>query len=314
MIKVTGLRKYYKTSSLFGKHHTVKALDGVTFRVTRGSSLGVVGESGCGKSTLALSLLRLNGSFEGSVEIDGTDLSKLSRKDLRSFRRNMAIVLQDSMGSLNPKMRCGDITAEPLRISGNITRGDISILTEEAFATVGLSPDYSRRYPHELSGGQRQRINIARAVIAKPKFIIFDEPVSSLDVSVQAQILNLISDLRKNSGLTSIMISHNLSVISYLCDEVAVFYLGRIVEHAAADIIFENPLHPYTKSLIDSSFDTDGQKRIFSPIEGDIPSPVNPPAGCHFHPRCPRAMKICSQSYPCEKIIGGTRVFCHLYQ
>jgi peptide/nickel transport system ATP-binding protein len=314
MVKVDSLKKYYHKSSLFGKVRTVRALDGVSFWIKRGESLGVVGESGCGKSTLALSLMGLNNPVEGKIEIDGTDIASLTKEELRLFRKNMSIVLQDSLGSLNPKMRCGDIVSEPARIFHDISKPEITDKTVTAFEQVGLSAEYLRRFPHELSGGQRQRINIARAIILKPKFTIFDEPVSSLDVSVQAQILNLLSDLRENSDMTSIMISHNLSVIRFLCDSVAVFYLGKIVEYAPVNNIFERALHPYTQSLLDSSFDTSKINGSFAAIEGDIPSPENPPSGCAFHPRCPRKMNICSEIAPCEKTIDGAKVFCHLYQ
>ena len=314
MVKVDSLKKYYHKSGYFGKVRTVRALDGVSFWIKRGESLGVVGESGCGKSTLALSMMGFNNPVEGRIEIEGTDIASLKKEELRLFRKNMSIVLQDSLGSLNPKMRCGDIVSEPARIFHDLTKAEIADKTVTAFEQVGLSAEYLKRFPHELSGGQRQRVNIARAIILKPKFTIFDEPVSSLDVSVQAQILNLLSDLRENYEMTSIMISHNLSVIRFLCDSVAVFYLGKIVEYAPVNHIFERALHPYTQSLVDSSFDTSKINGSFASIEGDIPSPENPPSGCSFHPRCPRRMKICSETTPCEKTIDGVRVFCHLYQ
>jgi len=265
----------------------VRAVDGISFDIGRQETLGLVGESGCGKSTAGRSILRLITATSGSVHFNGRDVFAADRAELKKLRRQMQVVFQDPVGSLNPRMSVGRIIGEPIAVhrlaSGRALHDRVANLLKR----VGLSPDYAQRYPHEFSGGQRQRIGIARALALEPSFIVCDEPVSALDVSIQSQILNLLSDLQDELGLSYLFIAHNLAVIEHFCDRVAVMYLGRIVELADRDAIYENPRHPYTQALLSAVPHPDpsrGQQRIVLP--GEVPSPMNPPTGCSFHPRC----------------------------
>jgi peptide/nickel transport system ATP-binding protein len=294
----------------------VKAVDGVSLAIAPGRTLALVGESGCGKTTVAKGVLRLVPTTGGRVDFDGSDLLALGRKALRSRRRELQIIFQDPFSSLNPRMRVADIVEEGMVALGvGSDARDRAERIDELLRRVGLSPDMRLRYPHEFSGGQRQRIAIARALSVDPRLIVCDEPTSALDVSVQAQILNLLRDLQSRLDLAYLFITHNISVVTFLAHEVAVMYLGRIVEHGSTDDVLGDPTHPYTRALLSAVPRVDaGAKREVIRLEGDMPSPANPPAGCHFHPRCPMVMDECLSSYPGETTLTSThRVSCHLH-
>jgi oligopeptide transport system ATP-binding protein len=296
---------------------TVKAVDGISFDVARGTTLGLVGESGCGKSTTGRALLRLVEPTSGSVRLGGTDLVKLSDRDLRRERRRMQMIFQDPYASLNPRMTILDTVAEPLGIHGLVkTSRERLLRVAQLLETVGLEPAYMRRYPHEFSGGQRQRIGIARALALSPELIVADEPVSALDVSIQAQIVNLLAQLQKDLGLTYLFIAHDLAVVRHLSREIAVMYLGRIVERASTEALFARPAHPYTQALLSAIPIPDPKierKRKRLVLTGDVPSPLNPPPGCHFHTRCPYVMDRCKTEEPLLRERGeGHVAACHL--
>lgn len=316
LLRVEGLTKHFpvKRGILGRTQGTVRAVDGVDFALAPGETLGVVGESGCGKSTLGRLLLRLIEPTTGHIWFNGTELSTLDARALRAQRRAMQIIFQDPYSSLNPRMTVGQTLAEPLHLHG-LVEGRRHERVAELLKTVGLAPEHAQRYPHEFSGGQRQRIGIARALAVEPKLVVCDEAVSALDVSVQAQVVNLLQDLQQTLGLTYIFIAHDLAVVKHIADRVAVMYLGRIVEIADKRALYAAPRHPYTQALlsaIPSPQPSATRKRVA--LVGDVPSPLAPPPGCHFHTRCPYARPLCAQSSPALAIEGGHGVACHYWR
>jgi oligopeptide/dipeptide ABC transporter ATP-binding protein len=305
LVEVRGLKKYFPvTSGTLARRIVgwVKAIDDVSFSIRRGETLGLVGESGCGKTTTGRCVLQLERPTAGSVLFEGHDLARLSDAELRPLRRRMQIVFQDPYSSLNPRMTIGQIIAEPIRVHGLAQNGvKVADSVAELLQVVGLNPIMARRYPHELSGGQRQRVGIARALALEPKFIVCDEPVSALDVSIQAQIINLLEELQDRFALTYLFIAHDLSVVRHISDRIAVMYLGKIVEIADRQELYENPLHPYTKALLSAVPVPDPRveaQREHIVLGGEVPSPSNPPSGCVFHTRCPIAIEECRAAVP----------------
>ena len=303
-----------KLTKHFGR---VRAVEEVSLELTRGETLGLVGESGCGKSTLGRTVLRLYEPTSGTITFDGTDVTTRSQRALRPMRRHMQMIFQDPYASLNPRMSVGAAIAEPLEIHALVkTAADREARVQELLAKVGLRADAAKRYPHEFSGGQRQRIGIARALACKPQFIVCDEPISALDVSIQAQIVNLMMDLQEAETLTYLFISHDLKIVQHICDRVAVMYLGRIVELAAAKTLYKTPKHPYTQALLSAVPRNDPKTRKDRIIlQGDVPSPLAPPAGCAFHPRCPVKDKpeACFKELPKLRVLSnGAEAACHV--
>lgn len=303
ILKVENLKKYFpiKMGIIRRTVGNVYAVDDISFSIKKGETLGLVGESGCGKSTTARVILRLLDATAGKVFFDNDDVLKTEKRRLRELRRDMQIVFQDPYASLNPRMTVGMIVEEPLIIHKIGNSASRKSRVKDLLKIVGLNPEHTNRYPHEFSGGQRQRIGVARALALNPRFIVCDEPISALDVSIQAQLLNLLDDLQCEFNLTYLFIAHDLSVVRHISDRVAVMYLGKIVEIADSKDIYESPFHPYTVALLSSVPIPDPdkeRKRRHIILEGDVPSPINPPSGCHFHPRCPRAIDICSKEEP----------------
>lgn len=316
LIEVKNLKKYFpiRGGILQRTIGYVKAVDGVTFTINKGETLSLVGESGCGKSTVGRTIIRLYDKTDGEVFYKSIPIHSLKKNELRKLRPKMQLVFQDPFSSLNPRLRVGDAIGEALLDHGLISKKELRDKVIETMEICGLAPYHIDRYPHEFSGGQRQRIGISRALILDPEFIVLDEPVSSLDVSIQSQIINLLMDLQEQKGLTYLFISHDLSVVEHISTRVAVMYLGSIVEMAARDELFSHPLHPYTQALLSAVPIPDPDlKRERIILEGDIPSPANPPKGCKFHTRCPLAKDICREQVPEYKDVGGGHfVACHL--
>jgi oligopeptide/dipeptide ABC transporter ATP-binding protein len=319
LVRLRGIRKFFPITRgiLFQKQiGNVHAVDGVDLDVFPGETVGLVGETGCGKSTLARVVMRLYDATEGTVEFEGQDVTKLKGRELRDLRRNMQMMFQDPFASLNPRKTVGSIIGEPFRLHKTVPRNRIKPEVQQIMELVGLNPEHYNRYPHEFSGGQRQRIGVARSLALRPKLIVCDEPVSALDVSIQAQVLNLLEDLQEEFKLTYLFIAHDLSVVKHVSDRVAVMYLGKIVEMADGDNLYKNPKHPYTGALLSAVPIADPdlaaqRKRII--LEGDVPSPIDPPAGCRFHPRCPNAQfPRCKEEEPLlREMHPGQIAACH---
>lgn len=320
ILKVRGLKKHFPITSgiVFQRQvGAVKAVDGIDFDVVKGETLGLVGESGCGKSTTGRTILQLYRPTAGSVVFEGQELTTMKGEELRRMRQNMQIIFQDPFASLNPRMTVGNIVSEPLQIHDIMPKRERQAYVESLLEKVGLNPFYINRYPHEFSGGQRQRIGIARALALNPTFIVADEPISALDVSIQAQVVNLMEELQEELNLTYLFIAHDLSMVRHICDRVAVMYLGKIVELGDVDDVYDNPLHPYTQSLLSAvpvpdPYVEETRRRII--LTGDVPSPASPPRGCNFSTRCPVAFGACSEDPedpPLLEVEPGRWVACH---
>lgn len=318
LLKSDSLIKHFEVKKRFGAgRDSVKAVDCVNFSINKDSVLAIVGESGCGKSTIARLVLRLIEPTSGSVLFKGRDIYRLSGDALKAFRRSVQIIFQDPFASLNPRRTIFDTVSEPLQIHRVVARSAMKDTVAELMAKVGIGPEAMNRYPHEFSGGQRQRICIARALAVSPELIVADEPLSALDVSIQAQIINLLADLRKETRISFLFISHDLRIVHYFSDIVAVMYLGKIVEHAKTDELFEKPLHPYTAVLLSSApeiMPSGKQARgTKAPLQGEVPSPIHIPTGCPFHPRCPKRFEPCDTVVPLLEESRGRLVSCHLW-
>ena len=317
LLEVRNLKKHFPVGSGFLSRNKamLKAVDGINFQIEQGKTYGLVGESGCGKSTTAKVILQLEEPTDGKFYFEGLDGTDLNREDTRYYKSSVQAVFQDPWASLNPRMRVGSIIGEPLEVNSTLTKNGIRDRVGDLLEEVGLQQYQANLFPHEFSGGQRQRIGVARALALNPKLIILDEPVSALDVSIRAQIMNLLEDLQDEHNLTYLLIAHHLATVRYMCDKVGVMYLGRIVEEAETEELYDNPLHPYTRALMSAALpshpDIEREEII---LTGEVPSPVDPPEGCHFHPRCPSTFEPCAETPPEEtQPVPGHRVVCHLY-
>ena len=315
LLEVSNIKQYFDVKDMKKGKAKLKAVDDVTFDIYEGETFGLVGESGCGKSTLGKTLLRLYPLTGGKIIFDSEDISKLKGKELKSFRGKSQMIFQDPSSCLNPRRKIEQILMEPFEIHNLYSTDERKKKVLELCDMVGLSASFLSRYPHEMSGGQKQRVGIARALALRPKFIVCDEPVSALDVSIQAQVINLLEELQSSLNLTYLFISHNLSVVKHCCQRIGVMYLGGMVELAQMEQIYENPLHPYTKALLSAIPVAEvGEKTQRELLTGELPSPITPPGGCRFHTRCPRAMEICGKEVPkVQEIDKGHFVACHLY-
>lgn len=318
LMEVKNLKKYFAAQTGFFGNVTqhVKAVDDVSFKIYKGETLGLVGESGCGKTTIGRMMVNLMNPTSGEIFFEGKNLSQLSKKDQREYCKQIQIIFQDPYASLNPRMTIGDIIAEPMKVNKLASGPDLEKRVLQLLNCVGLASYHRNRYPHEFSGGQRQRVGVARALSVNPKLIVCDEPVSALDVSIQAQVLNLLKDLQKEFNLTYLFIAHGLNVVKHISDRVGVMYLGKIMEIAEGDQLYTEPKHPYTQALL-SAIPVPDPKRKKERIllTGDVPSPINPPRGCRFHTRCSRCMEVCKVKEPVmTEHAGGHKVFCHLYE
>jgi oligopeptide/dipeptide ABC transporter ATP-binding protein len=318
LIEGRNLKKHFPITTGLALQRTVgwvRAVDDVSFAIRPGETLSLVGESGAGKTTVARTVLLLEQLSGGNLLFRGKDVSRFGRAELKEYRSNVQAVFQDPWGSMNPRMRVKTIVAEPLVVNTTLTRQEIQRKVIELLAQVGLRADQAELYPHEFSGGQRQRIAVARALALNPRLVVLDEPVSALDVSIRAQIMNLLKDIQTAYGLSYLLIAHNLATVRYMSHAVAIMYLGEIVEYAEGDELFEQPLHPYTRALMSAALPAHPDEVVEEIVlSGEMPSPINPPRGCHFHPRCPAAMDVCREVAPQMIHMGGThRVSCHLY-
>lgn len=322
LVEIRHLKKYFKVNDasykgLRRRTNTLKAVDDVSFDIYEGETFGLVGESGCGKTTLGRTVIRLYDPTDGEIIFEGTDISKLTSKELSTYRKDMHMIFQDPYASLDPRMTVSEIIMEAMPNDDSLSAEDRRQRVLELLDLVGLNSDHATRYPHEFSGGQRQRVGVARSLAANPKFIVCDEPISALDVSIQAQVVNLLKDLQHKLGLTYLFIAHDLSMVQYISDRVGVMYLGKMVELADSDTLYAHPMHPYTQALMSAipvpDPDMERSKRRII-VEGEVPSPINPPSGCAFHNRCPRATEKCSQVIPeFKEIDDGHFVACHLF-
>lgn len=319
LIEIKNLCKYFeqKKAFPFGKKSFLKAVDDVSLEIKKGETLGLVGESGCGKTTLGRTILKLYESTSGEIKYDGKNIENLNFKEISPFRKKIQMIFQDPYASLNPRQTVGDIIGEPMEIHNLYSQKDIPKKVLEILELVGLNSSHLSRYPHEFSGGQRQRIGIARALACNPEFIVCDEPISALDVSIQAQIVNVLEELQEKLGLTYLFIAHDLSMVKHISDRVGIMYLGKLVEIAPSDSIYEKPLHPYTKALLSAIPIPDpdisaARERIV--LDGDIPTPIDPPPGCRFKSRCPSVMERCQFEEPkLQELESGHKVACHIY-
>ena len=318
ILKVDNLKVYFPVSNGFLKKKSfVKAVDGISFDIKKGETFGLVGESGCGKSTTGRAIVKIYKPTDGIVEFEGKDVTKIKGTDIKQFKKDMQMIFQDPYASLNPRMTVGEIIREPMDIHGIYdTKEEREKRVRELLEIVGLKPDHIRRYPHEFSGGQRQRIGIARTLALNPKFIVCDEPISALDVSIQAQVINLLEEIQEKMGISYLFIAHDLSMVKHISDRIGVMYLGNMVEVGNSDDVYHHPLHPYTQSLLSSVPIPDPKaaglkKRIV--LEGELPSPINPPSGCVFRTRCPKATERCAQEKPKLRSVDGRQVACFLY-
>lgn len=319
IIEVRDLKKYFPVKDKFmsGEKKFVKAVDGVSFEIKRGETFGLVGESGCGKSTLGRTITKLYDATEGDIFFEGTNIAKFNKKQMKEYHRNMQIIFQDPYSSLNPYMNVEELIDEPLSLHTPLSRKDKVEKIKNLLEMVGLSKDDMEKFPHEFSGGQCQRIGIARAISTEPRFVLCDEPISALDVSIQAQVVNMLEDLQEKMGLTYLFVAHDLSMVRHISDRIGVMYLGNIVEISKSNDLYKNPLHPYTKALLSSIPIADPNRAnaaVRQIIKGDIPSPMDIPSGCRFHTRCPYAKPICKEIQPQTKEVeSGHFVTCHLY-
>lgn len=317
ILKVEGLKTYFPVGGgLFGKKQVVKAVNDVSFEVMEHETFGLVGESGCGKSTLGRTLVKIYEPTEGKIEFMGKDITKLNGSEMQDFRRNVQMIFQDPYASLNPRMTVGEIIREPMEIHNIGTPKERDERVASLLETVGLKPDHVRRYPHEFSGGQRQRISIARTLALDPKFIVCDEPISALDVSIQAQIINLLERIQRERGISYLFIAHDLGAVKHISNRIGAMYLGSLVEIGSSDDLYHHPLHPYTQALLASIPIPDPKRmreRKKEEINGEIPSPLDIPSGCPFRTRCPYATERCAQEKPQLRQVGNSKVACHLY-